>query len=129
MLLHWINSYLTLEGQLLKKADDSNYANTQLISLIHNAIPHMFSNVKLTVGNKLAENVNRIGHVSSLMYDVLCPLSKGMYNASKDVHMSLCSLCTTQTYPHVFHLRFKVRDIVATNSENGPNSSTEFFHF
>ena len=77
LLLHWINSYLTLEGQLVKKDDGAVYANTQLIALIHNAIPHMFSNVKLTVGNKLVENVNQIGHVSSLMYDVLYPRSKG----------------------------------------------------
>ena len=77
LLLHWMNSYLTLEGQLVKKDDGAVYANTQLIAMIHNAIPHMFSNVKLTVGNKLVENVNQIGHVSSLMYDVLYPRSKG----------------------------------------------------
>ena len=77
LLLHWINSYLTLEGQLVKKDDGAVYTNTQLIALIHNAIPHMFSNVKLTIGNKLVENVNQVGHVSSLMYDVLYPRSKG----------------------------------------------------
>ena len=77
LLLHWTNSYLTLEGQLKKKTAGTAYTNAQLISLVHNAIPHMFSNVKLTVGSKLVENVNQIGHVSSMMYDVLYPRSKG----------------------------------------------------
>ena len=37
----------------------------------------MFSNVKLSVGNKVVEGVNEIGHVSSMMYAVLFPRSKG----------------------------------------------------
>lgn len=77
LFLHWINSYLVLAGRLVKKEDESTYLNTQLITLIHNAIPHMFSNVKLTVGNRLVENVNQVGHVSSMMYNVLYPRSKG----------------------------------------------------
>ena len=57
------------------KQFDSNGAN-DLITLIHNAIPHMFSNVKLSIGNRVVENINQIGHVSSMIYDVL-------YNRSK----------------------------------------------
>ena len=76
LLLHWRNSYLELHGQVVKKADDSAYDPADLITLIHNAIPHMFSNVKLTVGNQMIENINQVGHVSSLMYDVLYPRSK-----------------------------------------------------
>ena len=52
------------------------YGDDDLITLIHNAIPHMFSNVKLTIGNKLVENVNQVGHVSSMMYGVLYARSK-----------------------------------------------------
>ena len=76
MMLHWTNAYLTLEGKLVKKTGGGNYANTQKIAMVHNAVPHMFSNAKLTVGNQLVENVNQMGHVSSLMYNVLYPLSK-----------------------------------------------------
>ena len=76
LMLHWINSYLCLEGKLVKK-NGEGYVTTQLISMTHDTIPHMFSNVKLTIGNRLVENVNQIGHVSSLMYDVLYPRSKG----------------------------------------------------
>ena len=76
LLLHWTNSYLTLEGQLVKKADGGVYGDDHLITLIHNAVPHMFSNVKLSVGNKLVENINQIGHVSSMIYDILYARSK-----------------------------------------------------
>ena len=75
LLLHWRNSYLELHGQLVQKANGNAYADNALIALIHNAIPHMFSNVKLTVGNQMVENINQVGHVSSLMYNVLHPRS------------------------------------------------------
>ena len=76
LLLHWTNAYLTLEGQLVKKTGGTAYGDNDLITLIHNAIPHMFSNVKLSIGNRVVENINQIGHVSSMIYDVL-------YNRSK----------------------------------------------
>ena len=77
LLLHWTNSYLVMHGQLVKEADGTAFANGDLITLTHNAIPHMFSNVKLTIGNQLVENINQVGYVSSMMYDVLYPRSKG----------------------------------------------------
>ena len=77
LLLHWTNSYLVLDGQLVKKADDAAYADADLITLTHNAVPHLFSNVKLSIGNKLVENVNEVGHVSSMIYNVLFNRSKG----------------------------------------------------
>lgn len=77
LLLHWTNSYLVLEGKLVKKLDGALYGNDDLITLTHNAVPHLFSNVKLTIGNKTVENVNEVGHVSSMMFDVLHPRSKG----------------------------------------------------
>ena len=77
LLLHWRNSYLELNGKVVKKDDGSDYGDTDLITLIHNAIPHMFSNVKLSIGSKTVENVDHPGHVSSLMYNVLYPRSKG----------------------------------------------------
>lgn len=75
LLLHWTNAYLVMDGNLVKKAGGA-FGDEQLISLIHNAIPHMFSNVKLTIGNRLVENINQIGHVSSMIYDTLYARSK-----------------------------------------------------
>ena len=80
LLLHWRNSYLELKGQVVQKTNGQAFAENAAIALIHNAIPHMFSNVKLTVGNQMVENINHIGHVSSMMYDILYPRSKGKCN-------------------------------------------------
>ena len=76
LLLHWRNSYLELKGQIVQKDNGNAFADGALISFIHNAIPHMFANVKLSIGTQLVENINHIGHVSSMMYDVLYPRSK-----------------------------------------------------
>ena len=77
LLLHWVNSYLELHGQVVKKADSTPYADNAQIALIHNAIPHMFANAKLTIGNQTVETINNVGHVSSMIYDVLFARSKG----------------------------------------------------
>ena len=77
LLLHWRNSYLELRGQVVKKTGGGTYGDDDLITLIHNAIPHMFSNVKLSIGSTTVENVDHPGHVSSLIYNVLYDRTKG----------------------------------------------------
>ena len=77
LLLHWTNSYLTVQGKLVKRADGTVYGDNDMIALIHNAVPHMFSNVKLTIGNQTVESINAVGYVSSMMFDVLHNRSKG----------------------------------------------------
>ena len=76
LLLHWKNSYMEIHGQLVKKTDGGTYAAGDLITFIHNGIAHLFDNVKLTVGGQQIENVNHVGHVSSMIYDVLFARSK-----------------------------------------------------
>ena len=41
---------MELHGQVVKKADSTAYTDNAQIALIHNAIPHMFANAKLTIG-------------------------------------------------------------------------------
>ena len=77
LILHWTNAYMVLDGKLVKKADETAYAGTEMISMIHNAVPHMFSNCKLSINNKCVEDVSEVGHVSSMMYNVLYPRTKG----------------------------------------------------
>ena len=77
LILHWTNAYMVLDGQLVKKADGGEYAGTEMISMIHNAVPHLFSNCKLKINNTCVEDVSEVGHVSSMMYDVLFSRSKG----------------------------------------------------
>ena len=75
LLLHWRYSYLEVQGQLVKE-DGKAYEADSKIALIFNAIPHMFNNAKLTIGTQTVENVNVVGHVSSMMHYVLLSRSK-----------------------------------------------------
>ena len=47
--LHLHNSYLLIEGEVLK-ADDARYADADLIALANNGLLHLFSSLKLTMG-------------------------------------------------------------------------------
>ena len=71
------NAFLEIDGQIVKKADGSTFPPTSVIAFIHNAIPHLFSNVKLTVGNVTVENLNHPGYMSSMLYNVIFPKSRG----------------------------------------------------
>ena len=75
LLIHWRNAYLEIGGMLCKE-DGTGYAQDAKIALIHNAIPHMFKNGKLSIGNSIVENINELGYVSSLMHYVLLARSK-----------------------------------------------------
>ena len=74
LLLHWKYAYLEIHGQL-KDTAGTEYTDASLIAPIFNAIPHLFSNAKFSVGTRVVENVNQVGHVSSLMHYVLYPKS------------------------------------------------------
>ena len=75
LLLHWKYAYLEVQGRLVKKADGTHYATGANIAPIFNAIPHLFANAKFTIGTRCVENINHVGHVSSLMQYVLLPRS------------------------------------------------------
>tara|TARA_Y100000289_G_scaffold66182_1_gene81852 strand:+ start:1452 stop:2729 length:1278 start_codon:yes stop_codon:yes gene_type:complete len=59
-------SYLTFKGKLTK-ADGSLYSDTDEISLTHNGIIHLFSNIKFQVGGTEIESVNNPGHSSNML--------------------------------------------------------------
>ena len=74
LLLHRKYAYLEIHGQL-KDTAGTVYTDDSNIAPIFNAIPHLFSNAKLTIGTRVVENINQVGHVSSLMHYVLYPRS------------------------------------------------------
>ena len=55
--LHLHNSYLLMEGNVLK-ADDTRYANADLIALTNNGLLYLFSTLKLTLAGQEVEHVN-----------------------------------------------------------------------
>ena len=65
--LHLHNSYLLIEGDALK-ADDTRYANADLIALTNNGLLHLFSSLLLTLGGQEVEH---------------CGLAQGWYPDTK----------------------------------------------
>ena len=64
--LHLHNSYLLIEGNVLK-ADDTRYADADLIALTNNGLLYLFSSLKLTLAGQTVEHVNYSGHATSLL--------------------------------------------------------------
>ena len=64
--VHLHNSYLTVEGDVLK-ADNTRYADDDMVALTNNGLMYMFSSFKLTLPPQEVEHVNSPGFASSLM--------------------------------------------------------------
>ena len=58
--LHLHNIYLLIEGDVLK-ADDTRYADADLIALTNNGLMYLFSSMKLTLAGQMEEHVNYPG--------------------------------------------------------------------
>ena len=64
---HPAESYLIVEGELLKRADDSRYANDNAITLINNGIMYLFSDVRYHLASHEIEVLQNPGHASSML--------------------------------------------------------------
>ena len=64
--LHLHNSYLLIEGNVLK-ADDTRYADADLIALTNNGLLYLFSSLKLTLAGQTVEHVSYPGQATSLL--------------------------------------------------------------
>ena len=64
--LHIHNGYLLIEGDVLK-ADNTRYADTDLIALTNNGLVYLFSSLKLTLAGQMVEHVNYPGQATSLL--------------------------------------------------------------
>ena len=64
--LHLHNSYLLIEGDVLK-ADNTRYADADLIALTNNGLLYLFSSLKLTLPGQTVEHVNYSGQASQLL--------------------------------------------------------------
>ena len=63
---HLHNSYLLIEGSVLK-ANDTRYADADLIALTNNGLLYLFPSLKLTLAGQTVEHVNYPGHATSLL--------------------------------------------------------------
>ena len=64
--LHLHNSYLLMEGDV-SKADNTRYADADLIALTNNALLYLFSSLKLTLAGQMVEHINYPGQARSLL--------------------------------------------------------------
>ena len=60
------NSYLLIAGSVLK-AEDTRYADADLIALTNNELLYLFSSLKLTLAGQTVEHVNYPGYATSLL--------------------------------------------------------------
>ena len=63
--LHLYNSYLLIEDNVWK-ADDTRYADADLIALTNNRVLYLFSSLNLTLAGQTMEHVNYPGQATSL---------------------------------------------------------------
>ena len=76
---HPRRSWLLVEGDLVKAADDSPYTADDLVTLTNNGIMYLFSNVKYVLGDQEIESLNHPGFASTILGMIKQPFdfSKG----------------------------------------------------
>ena len=64
---HPHESYLLVEGNLVKDADGSAYVATDVVTLTNNAIMYLFSNIKYELSGHEIESINYPGQATSML--------------------------------------------------------------
>ena len=64
---HPAESFLIVEGKLVKKADGTDYANDNAITLINNAIMYLFSDVRYHLASHEIEVLQNPGHATTIL--------------------------------------------------------------
>jgi len=67
LFTHPCTSYLFFDGQLVKNADDTAYAETDVITLTNNAMMHLFSNIKYKLSGHEIESLNYPGQATIML--------------------------------------------------------------
>ena len=109
-----VNSYLDLNFEFIKKADDSRYANGSNIKLVNLGQIALFSNFKLTTSSgKHLEDISH-AHVFSLMYKLITS-SKNSDDLSIGFDRSAArrrdEITNNKNVKGKFHLRIMLKDV------------------
>jgi len=67
LFTHPRESYLVLDGKLVKANDDTEYANADVISLTNNGLMHLFSNIKYQLSGQEIESVFHPGQATTML--------------------------------------------------------------
>ena len=109
-----LHSYLDLNFEVIKKADDSRYGNGNDIRLVNLGPIALFSNFKLTTSSgKHLEDISH-AHIVSLMYKLISS-GKGSDDLSIGFHRShdkrKDELAQNKNIKGKFHLRTMLKDV------------------
>ena len=109
-----LNSYLDLNFEVIKKADDSRYGNGNDIKLVNLGPIALFSNFKLTTSSgKHLEDISH-AHLVSLMYKLITS-SKGSDDLSVGFDRSSArrreEIANNKTVKGKFYLRIVLKDV------------------
>jgi len=67
LFTHPSASYLVFDGKLVKNADDTEYANADVITLTNNAMMHLFSNIKYQLSGQEIESLFHPGQATTML--------------------------------------------------------------
>ena len=74
--LHLHNSYLLIEGDVLK-ADDTRYANADHVALTNNGLLYLFNSLKLTLANRWDMSIIQVRLQHFLVWRTIQWITKG----------------------------------------------------
>ena len=66
LFTHPSESYLVFDGKLVKNADDTEYANADVITLTNNAMMHLFRNIKHQLSGQEIESLFHPGQATTM---------------------------------------------------------------
>ena len=89
---HPRRSWLLVEGDLVKSADDGRYDDNDLVALTNNGIMHLFTNVKYELAGQEIESVNHPGFATTML-----SLAKQSFDYSKGPGLMQCLYPDTST--------------------------------
>jgi len=67
LFTHPSESYLVCDGKLVKNADDTEYANADVITLTNNAMMHLFSNIKYQLSGQEIQSLFHSGQATTML--------------------------------------------------------------
>ena len=118
---HPAESFLIIEGKLVKKADGSNYANDNAITLINNAIMYLFSDVRYHLASHEIEVLQNPGHATTILGMLKYPDDFTKSQGLNQLWLPDENMGTTENRPdnNNFNKGFDIRQKYIIKSPNG----------
>ena len=109
-----LNKYLDLNFEVIKKAEDSRYANGNDIKLVNLGPIALFSNFKLTTGSgKHLEDISHV-HLVSLMYKLITSSKNSAdlsFGFDRSPNRRKDELALNKSVKGKYHVRIMLKDV------------------